>query len=313
MKPKILVTGAGGQLGSVLIPALRKKWGTDQVIASDLKPINDYFGLSETLDVLDFDGMCKLIEKYQINEIYHLAAILSAKGEENPTFTWKVNLDGLLNILEAARKMNIQKVFYPSTIAVFGNSAPKINTPQETVLVPETVYGISKAAGENWCNYYYKKYGLDIRSIRYPGLISYQSLAGGGTTDYAVDIFHEALKKQHFTCFLNKDTRLPMMYMSDAIRATIELMSASKKQIKTRTSYNLHGMSFSPEEIYLEIKKHIPDLTIVYKPDFREQIARTWVETIDDKEARREWGWKEDYDLPGMVRDMLRNLGACRQ
>lgn len=309
MKPKILVTGAGGQLGSVLIPALREKYGVDHVIASDLKPLDNSFGLSETLNVLDYDKMCELIDKHQINEIYHLAAILSAKGEENPTFTWKVNMDGLLNILEASRKMNIQKIFYPSTIAVFGNSTPKVNTPQETILVPETVYGISKAAGENWCNYYHAKYDLDIRSIRYPGLISYQSLAGGGTTDYAVDIFHEAIEKEHFSCFLNKDTRLPMMYMSDAIRATIELMSAPKEQIRSRTSYNLHGMSFTPEEIYLEIKKYIPSFSIVYEPDFREQIARTWVETIDDSDARKDWGWKEAYDLQTMVKSMLKNLG----
>lgn len=308
MKPKILVTGAGGQLGSVLIPALRKKYGTDQVVASDLKSLDDSFGLSEQMNVLDTSGMHTVIKKHGINEIYHLAAILSAKGEENPTFTWKVNMDGLLNILEVSRELKIQKIFYPSTIAVFGNSTPKINTPQNTILVPETVYGISKAAGENWCNYYHDKFGLDIRSVRYPGLIGYRSLAGGGTTDYAVDIFHEAIKNQSFSCFLKHDTRLPMMYMSDAVRGTIELMSADKSQIKSRTSYNLAAMSFTPEEIYLEIKKYIPNFTITYEPDFREKIARTWVETIDDSNARKDWNWKENYDLAAMVKDMLLNL-----
>lgn len=308
MKPKILVTGGGGQLGAVLIPALRKKWGNNNVIASDLRPLDDSFGLSAQLDVLNQDALQGLIEKHQVTEIYHLAAILSAKGEQNPTFTWKINMDGLLNILETSRKMDVQKVFYPSTIAVFGSTTPKVETPQQTILIPETVYGISKAAGENWCNYYYDKYGLDVRSVRYPGLIGYESLPGGGTTDYAVDIFHEAIKHQHYNCFLNKDTRLPMMYMPDAIRATIELMSAPKENIKSRTSYNLEGMSFTPEEIYIEIKKHIPELTIIYQPDFREEIARTWVETVDDSPARNDWGWKEEYDLAGMVEDMLENL-----
>ncbi|MGK0387841.1 MAG: nucleoside-diphosphate-sugar epimerase [Maribacter sp.] len=308
MKPKILVTGGGGQLGSVLIPALRKKWGANNVIASDLRPLDASFGLSAALDVLDQKGLENLIEKYQVNEIYHLAAILSAKGEQNPTFTWKINMDGLLNILEISRKMNIQKVFYPSTIAVFGSTTPKTDTPQNTILIPETVYGISKAAGEDWCNYYYDKYDLDVRSVRYPGLIGYGSLPGGGTTDYAVDIFHKGIKNQHYNCFLNKDTRLPMMYMQDAIRATIELMSAPKESIKSRTSYNLQGMSFSPEEIYAEIKKHIPELTIAYEPDFREKIARTWVETLDDSAARNDWGWKKEYDLPKMVGEMLTHL-----
>jgi nucleoside-diphosphate-sugar epimerase len=308
LKPKILVTGGGGQLGSVLIPALRKKWGANNVIASDLRPLDASFGLSAALDVLDQKGLENLIEEHQINEIYHLAAILSAKGEQNPTFTWKINMDGLLNILETSRKMNIQKVFYPSTIAVFGSTTPKVDTPQNTILIPETIYGISKAAGENWCNYYYDKYDLDVRSVRYPGLIGYESLPGGGTTDYAVDIFHEAIKNQHYSCFLKKDTRLPMMYMSDAVRATIELMSAPKESIKSRTSYNLQGMSFSPEEIHAEIKKHIPALTIVYEPDFREKIARTWVETLDDSAARNDWGWKTAYDLSAMVGDMLKHL-----
>jgi nucleoside-diphosphate-sugar epimerase len=308
LKPKILVTGGGGQLGSVLIPALRKKWGANNVIASDLRPLDASFGLSAALDVLDQKGLENLIEKYQVNEIYHLAAILSAKGEQNPTFTWKINMDGLLNILEISRKMNIQKVFYPSTIAVFGSTTPKTDTPQNTILIPETVYGISKAAGEDWCNYYYDKYDLDVRSVRYPGLIGYGSLPGGGTTDYAVDIFHKGIKNQHYNCFLNKDTRLPMMYMQDAIRATIELMSAPKESIKSRTSYNLQGMSFSPEEIYAEIKKHIPELTIAYEPDFREKIARTWVETLDDSAARNDWGWKKEYDLPKMVGEMLTHL-----
>ncbi len=308
MEPKILVTGGGGQLGSVLIPALRKAYGTHSVLATDIRPLDESFGWSSTLDVLNFDMICDLIEREGINQIYHLAAILSAKGEENPTFTWKVNMDGLLNILEASKKMGIDKIFYPSTIAVFGSSTPKVDTPQDTILNPETVYGISKAAGENWCKYYHDRFGLDIRSVRYPGLISYESLPGGGTTDYAVDIFHEALKSEHFTCFLKSDTRLPMMYMPDAVRATVELMSAPKESIKSRTSYNLEAMSFTPAEIYEEIRKHVPNLTISYEPDFRELIARTWVETVDDSSARKDWGWKEAFDLPRMVEDMLYHL-----
>ncbi len=308
LKPKILVTGAGGQLGSELIPALREKVGNNNVVASDLKELDNNQGPTELLDILDNNKIETVIDKYQINEIYHLAAILSAEGEKNPVRTWNINMDGLLNIFEISRKKGIQKIFYPSSIAVFGNQTEKINTPQNPVLIPETVYGISKESGENWANYYYQKYNLDIRSLRYPGLIGYQSLPGGGTTDYAVEIFHKAIGQQKYTCFLNRDTRLPMMYMDDAIRATLELMDAPKENIKVRTSYNLSGMSFTPEEIYLEIKKYIPEFEIEYKPDFRESIARSWVESIDDSKAREDWGWKEVFNLSQMTQVMLENL-----
>lgn len=308
MKTKILVTGAGGQLGAVLIPALREKYGAENVLATDIRTLDESFGLSAVLDVTNAQALRTLIKKHEVTQIYHLAAILSAKGEINPSFTWKVNMDGVLHILDAARDMKIDRIFFPSSIAVFGVSTPKINTPQDTILTPTTVYGISKAAGENWCNYYYQKYGLDVRSVRYPGLISYQSLPGGGTTDYAVEIFHEAIKNKHYTCFLKHDTRLPMMYMPDAIRATIELMSAPKDQIQIRTSYNLAGMSFTPAEIFNSIQQHIPEMTMSYEPDFREGIARSWVESIDDTPARQDWGWQEEYGLDSMVKDMLENV-----
>ncbi len=307
MKPKILIIGAGGQIGTVLVESLVKRYGTGAVIASDLKELQTPCA-SIQLDVLDANKIAQTIEQHQITQIYHLAAILSAKGEQNPIRTWNINMEGLLNVLEAGRTFNLDKIFYPSSIAVFGKATPKVNTPQDAPLVPETVYGISKEAGENWCNYYYKRYGLDVRSLRYPGLIGYQSLAGGGTTDYAVDIFHYAVKNKDYTCFLNKDTRLPMMYMSDAVRATIELMETDKSNIKIRTSYNVSGMSFSPEEIYNEIKKHLPNFNIDYKADYREEIARSWVESINDSQARKDWNWKEQYDLEKMVADMIKHL-----
>lgn len=304
-----MVTGAGGQLGSVLVPALRKIYGELNVISSDIYKLNDPNGPSFILDATSEVGLGALMEVCKVTQVYHLAAILSAKGETDPLRTWKINMDGLLNVLDVARDMEIDRVFYPSSIAVFGDNTPKVNTPQETILSPSTVYGISKAAGEDWCNYYYQQYGLDVRSVRYPGLIGYESLPGGGTTDYAVEIFHEAIKNKTYTCFLNSDTKLPMMYMPDAIRATIELMSAPKEQIKTRTSYNLVGMSFTPKEIFQSIQRHIPDMSIKYEPDFRETIARSWVESIDDSEARRDWNWKEEYGLDAMVEDMLKHLG----
>ncbi len=306
--PKILLTGAGGQLGSVLIPYLREKYGIENVIATDLKPLKNASGPSDVLDVLDYEGVKSIIQKYEIDQIYHLAAILSAKGEQDPRFTWKVNMDGLLNILEISRELGIEKVFNPSSIAVFGSKTQKENTPQNPILIPETIYGMSKEAGENWTNYYYQKYGLDVRSIRYPGLIGYNSLPGGGTTDYAVEIFHDAINKGKYTCFLNSDTVLPMMYMQDAMRATVELMEAPIEDIKIRTSYNLAAMSFSPEQIFLEIKKYLPKFKIKYKADFRDEIAKSWVESVDDSAARKDWGWKETYDLPRMVKDMIYNL-----
>jgi nucleoside-diphosphate-sugar epimerase len=308
-KPSILVTGAGGQLGSVLVSALRKKYGNDSVIATDLRPLEED-GPTEVLNVLDFPKVGSILKRANVQQIYHLAAILSAKGEEKPISTWKINMEGLLNVLEAARYSGVGKVFYPSSIAVFGGDTPKQDTPQYTHLAPETVYGISKEAGENWCQYYYKRYGVDVRSLRYPGLIGYESLPGGGTTDYAVEIFHEALRHNYYQCFLNKDTRLPMMYMHDAVRATLELMDAPAEQIKVRTSYNLAAMSFSPQEIGDEIRKHLPKFKMDYQPDHREQIARSWVESVDDSAAREDWGWKERFDLPKMVGEMLENLAV---
>ena len=312
-KPTILVTGAGGQIGTVLSESLRRRYGRDQVIATDIRPTSQPNGIFEQLDIMDRDRLSQLIQDYKITQIYHLVAILSANGEKDPLRTWKINMDSLFNILEAARVHKIDRIFFPSSIATFGPNAPAFNTPQFSYLDPTTVYGISKVAAENWCNYYYSKYGLDIRSLRYPGIISYQSEAGGGTTDYAVDIFHEALDKGSFSCFLNANTKLPMIYMEDAVRATMELMECSSEQIKIRTSYNLAGLSFTPEEIADEIKKHIPDFTIEYNPDFRQAIADSWPASIDDSSARKDWGWKPAFDLQKMTSEMLAQLKNKRQ
>jgi threonine 3-dehydrogenase len=309
-KEKILVIGANGQIGSVLTKALRNKYGQEQVIATDIHmPIdgNNYMPF-EILDATDAAKMVFLIERYRITQIYHLAAILSAKGEINPLQTWNVNMDCLFNVLDAARMHNIKKVFFPSTIAVFGSNTPRVNTPQDTIRTPETVYGMSKVAGENWCSYYHTRYGVDIRSIRYPGIIGYQTLPGGGTTDYAVDIYHKAVKGESFECFLNENTRLPMMYMDDAIEATIKLMEAPAENLTIRSSYNLAGISVSPSEIYTEIKKHYPNFKISYKPDFRQNIANSWPESINDSQAQKDWGWKAKYDLAKMTNEMILHL-----
>lgn len=286
----ILIIGASGQLGSVLTKELQKIHGKKNVIASDIFLDTDFDGIFEVIDATDLNAIKAIINKYSIKEIYHLAAILSAKGEEKPLSTWDLNIKMMLNVFEASRLNNVKKVFFPSSIAVFGDQAPLLNTPQSSFLNPATVYGISKAAGENWAQYYFTKYGLDIRSIRYPGIIGYQSMPGGGTTDYAVDIYHSAVKNEKFSCFLNSDTKLPMMFMNDAIRSTIELMQSPIENIKIRTSYNLAGMSFSPSEIYNEIKKSYPNFKIEYNSDFRQKIADKWPKSIDDKEARNEWG-----------------------
>jgi threonine 3-dehydrogenase len=305
---KILIIGACGQLGTVLTSALQKKHGIDNVIASDLKEKENFEGKFEILDATDYDQMHYLVIKHEITEIYHLAAILSANGEKNPLGTWDINMKALLNVLEVARIEQVNKVFYPSSIAVFGDSAPKGACPQNAVLDPTTVYGMSKAAGENWANYYFKKYDLDVRSIRYPGIIGHQSLPGGGTTDYAVDIFHKAVSGENFTCFLEKDTRLPMIFMDDAIRATLELMDAPKENIKIRTSYNLAGISFTPEELAAEIQKTIPTFTIAYDPDFRQKIAESWPKIILDSKAKQDWNWKSAYSLKKMTEIMLKEL-----
>lgn len=305
MKPTILVIGANGQLGSVLVKTLQEKHGENHVIASDLKHRDDFKGVFEIIDATQQARIEEVVVKYRVTQIYHLAAILSARGEENPLQTWDINMKTLFNVLEVSRLNNIEKVFFPSSIAVFGAGADKNNTPNNAYLDPATVYGMSKAAGENWAQYYFLKYGLDVRSIRYPGVIGYQSLPGGGTTDYAVDIFHKAVLNEPFSCFLNEETALPMIFMDDAIRATLELMDAPKDAIKTRTSYNIVGMSFSPEEIANEIKAIYPDFEVSYNPDFRQKIADKWPKSIDDSSARDEWGWKPEYDLKAMTKIMI--------
>jgi len=307
-KPTILVTGAGGQIGTVLTEALRKNYGIDRVIATDIKPNSTSSGIYEELDILDRDRLTQIIQQYKITQIYHLVAVLSAKGEESPLRTWQINMDSLFNVLETAKALKIKRVFFPSSIAAFGPHAPAKDTPQFSYLDPSTVYGISKVAAEHWCNYYVEKYKMDIRSLRYPGIISYQSAPGGGTTDYAVEIFQAALEDGKFTCFLQPDTRLPMIYMDDAIRATLELMEAPVEKIKIHTSYNLTGVSFTPAEIAAAIKKHIPGFTISYKPDFRQAIADSWPDSIDDTEAQQDWGWKAAFGLEEMVGEMLRQL-----
>ena len=311
IKERILVIGASGQIGVELTLALRKIYGNANVIASDLREENALLhgtGPYVSLDVMNKEMLHVQVIRQGITQIYLLAAILSATGEKNPNLAWSLNMQSLLNVLDIAREEKLHKVYWPSSIAVFGPTSPRIDCPQQTVIEPVTVYGISKFAGEFWCNYYNHRYGLDVRSIRYPGLISYKSAPGGGTTDYAVEIFHEALEENKYECFLEEDTYLPMMYMPDAIRATIELMEAPASKINIRTSYNISGMSFSPKEIASEIKKHIPEFTISYKPDYRQQIANSWPQSIDDSVARNDWGWKEEFDLGKMTKDMLENL-----
>ena len=299
----ILVIGAGGQIGTVLVEKLKEVYGASSVFATDLKENPDKH--IQSLDVMDREGLEHFIDKNNIREIYHLAAILSARGEQNPQWAWDINMGGLFNVFESAVKFKVEKVFYPSTIAVFGQHIPLENTPNHVPLVPATVYGISKVAGELWAEYYFKKHGLDVRSVRYPGVIGYQSLAGGGTTDYAVDIFHAEAKNEVFNCFLSEHTKLPMIYMEDCINATIDIMRAPKENIKIRTSYNLAGMSFSPLEIAAEIQKRNPDFKIEFKPDFRQAIAASWPQSIDDSEARKDWGWKPKYDLADLVDIMM--------
>jgi len=311
VKEKILVIGASGQIGVELTLALRKIYGNSSVVASDLREENDLLkgsGPYVSLDVMNKEMLHVQVIRQNITQIYLLAAILSATGEKNPGLAWNLNMQGLLNVLDIAREEKLHKVYWPSSIAVFGPTSPKKNCPQQTIIEPTTVYGISKYAGEFWCNYFFQRYGVDIRSLRYPGLISYKSAPGGGTTDYSVEIFHEALEARQYECFLNPDTYLPMMYMPDALRATIELMEASSDKISVRTSYNISAMSFSPEEIAAEIKKFIPEFEISYKPDYRQKIADSWPQSIDDSKARSDWGWKPEYDLQKMTRDMLENL-----
>jgi len=311
IKEKILVIGASGQIGVELTLALRKIYGNANVVASDLREQNSLLegtGPYVSLDVMNKEMLHVQVIRQGITQIYHLAAILSATGEKNPGLAWHLNMQGLLNVLDIAREEKIHKVYWPSSIAVFGPTSPKMNCPQQTIIEPTTVYGISKYAGEFWCNYFHQRFGVDVRSLRYPGLISYKSPPGGGTTDYAIEIFYEAIEEKKYECFLDENTYLPMMYIPDAIRATIELMEAPAEKISVRTSYNISGMSFSPKEIGAEIKKHIPDFKISYKPDYRQAIANSWPQSIDDSVARKDWGWKEEYGLAAMTKDMFDNL-----
>lgn len=311
IRERILVIGASGQIGVELTLALRKIYGNANVIASDLREENDLLkgtGPYVSIDVMNKEMLHVQVIRQNITQIYLLAAILSATGEKNPNLAWNLNMQGLLNVLDIAREEKIYKVYWPSSIAVFGPTSPKQNCPQQTIIEPTTVYGISKYAGEFWCDYYHQRFGVDVRSIRYPGLISYKSAPGGGTTDYAVEIFHEALEEKKYTSFLSEDTYLPMMYMPDAIRGTIELMEAPAARIKVRHSYNLSAMSFSPKEIGAEIKKHIPEFQLDYKPDYRQSIADSWPASIDDSVATKDWEWKPEYDLAKMTKDMLENL-----
>lgn len=310
-KEKILVIGASGQIGVELTLALRKMYGGAQVVASDLREENELLkgtGPYVSLDVMNKEMLHVQVIRQNITQIYLLAAILSATGEKNPPLAWHLNMQSLLNVLDIAKEEQLNKVYWPSSIAVFGPSSPKLNCPQQTIIEPSTVYGISKYAGEFWCNYYFQRYGVDVRSLRYPGLISYKSAPGGGTTDYAVEIYHAAKEKGKYKSFLKEDTRLPMMYMPDAIRATIELMEAPSDRISVRTSYNLAAMSFTPTEIGAEISKFIPGFELTCVPDYRQEIANSWPQSIDDAQARKDWGWKHEYDLPAMTEDMFRNI-----
>jgi nucleoside-diphosphate-sugar epimerase len=312
----VLIIGACGQIGTELTKKLREVYGKDKVIASDVRKGTPEFvasGPFEVVNALDFNQIETVIEKYNVDEVYLMAALLSATAEKNPAFAWDLNMNSLFHVLNLAKAGKIKKIFWPSSIAVFGPTTPKQNTPQYTVMEPSTVYGISKQSGERWCEYYHNIYGVDVRSIRYPGLISWSTPPGGGTTDYAVDIYHKALSDSKYTCFLSEDTRLPMMYMDDAIRATVEIMQAPAENIKIRSSYNLSAMDFTPKEITEAIQKHIPDFTIDYAPDFRQKIADSWPQSIDDSSARQDWNWKHNFDLDAMTADMLEHLRELQE
>ncbi|GAQ49082.1 L-threonine 3-dehydrogenase [Flavobacterium psychrophilum] len=311
METKILIIGACGQIGTELTNKLRTIYGKENVIASDIRKLNTDIvneGMFEVVNALDYNQIEHLLEKHQITDVYLMAALLSATAEKNPAFAWDLNMNSLFHVLNLAKAGKIKKIFWPSSIAVFGPTTPRENTPQYTIMEPSTVYGISKQTGERWCEYYYKQYGVDVRSIRYPGLISWSTPPGGGTTDYAVDIYHKAITDGKFTSFLSENTGLPMMYMDDAIKATVGIMQADVDKIKIRSSYNLSAMSFTPAEIAEEIKKHFPDFTIDYEPDFRQKIADSWPASIDDNEARKDWGWKNDFDMKNMTVEMISKL-----
>jgi len=312
MTENILVIGAAGQIGSEIVTELRKIYGNEHVFATDIKhPPADILesGPFQLLDVMDDKHLIHFVVRHKISQIYHLAAVLSGNAERLPIQAWNINMDGLMKVLEVAHMFEeVKRVFWPSSIAIFGPTTPRVNTPQLTVMEPTTVYGISKLAGERWCEYYFKRYHVDVRCIRYPGLISYKTEAGGGTTDYAVEIYYEAVKNGNYTCFLKEDTLLPMMFMPDAIRATIELMELPLEKMTIHSGYNIAGVSFTPKDVVNEIKKHIPEFTVSYQPDFRQAIADTWPQTLDDSLARRNNGWKHEYDLPRMTEIMLREI-----
>ena len=311
MNTTVLVLGASGQIGTELTQQLRAIYGRDHVIASDIRSgSNDFVnaGPFEILDATDKEAILEVVQKYKVDHVYQLAAMLSATAEKFPQKAWDLNMSSLFAVLELAKEQHVKQIYWPSSIAVFGPTTPKENTPQSTVMEPSTVYGISKVSGEFWCNYYHEKYGVDVRSIRYPGVISWKTKPGGGTTDYAVDIYFKALEERSYTCFLSEGTRLPMMYMEDAIRATIQLMQADPEQLSIRTAYNIAAMSFSPEEIANAIQKEIPGFTISYAPDFRQKIADSWPSSIDDSLAKKDWGWEANFDLERMTKEMLKNI-----
>jgi len=307
--PKILITGANGQLGTELAQAIADRVGCENVITSDLVAEGRHLNIRhEPLDVTRREDLQAIVSRHDVTQIYHLAAALSATGEQNPQWAWNLNMAGLLNVLEVARTTQLDKVFWPSSIAAFGPTTPKRQTPQSTIMEPKTVYGISKLAGEGWCRWYFEKHGVDVRSLRYPGLISYKTPPGGGTTDYAIDMFYYALQNKTYTCFLNEGEVLPMMYMEDAVRATIELMAAPSERITKRGSYNLSGVSFTPRDIIAEVRRHVPEFNVEFRPDFRQAIAEGWPNSIDDSAAQKDWGWKPHFDLSDIVADMLKNL-----
>lgn len=311
MHKNILIIGACGQIGTELTYTLREKYGNDVVIASDIREGNENLvnsGPFELLDATDYDTLEELVAYYEIDEVYLMAAMLSATAEKFPMRAWNLNMNSLFNVLNLAKENKISKIFWPSSIAVFGPNTPATNTPQNTIMEPSTVYGISKQSGERWCEYYHNNFGVDVRSIRYPGLISWKTMPGGGTTDYAVEIYHKALSEGKFTCFLKENTKLPMMFMDDAIRATMEVMESDPEKIKVRSSYNLSAMSFTPAEVAASIAQHIPDFTINYEPDSRQAIADSWPSSIDDSQAQKDWGWKAKFDLKETTTTMLKNL-----
>jgi len=313
MSQTILVLGASGQIGSELIEKLRTVYGSAHVVASDIRngsPSLMNSGPFEIIDATDKEAIFAIVKKYNVTQIYLLAAMLSATGEKFPQKAWNLNMTSLLAVLDLAKDKHINQVFWPSSIAVFGATSPKIHTPQKTIMEPSTVYGISKISGEFWCNYYHEKYGVDVRSLRYPGIISWKTKPGGGTTDYAVDIFFKALEQGSFECFLSEDTCLPMMYMEDAVNATVQIMQVNANQINIRTSYNLSAMNFTPKELASAIHQYLPNFTISYKPDYRQAIADSWPDSIDDTKAREDWGWSPNYTLSKMTKDILENLQA---